>query len=146
MTMSDFDARAATWDDDPAKVERAQAVADAIVRSVPLASAMRAMEYGCGTGLLSFMLRPRLGEVTLADLDAEDGSFHGEGFDGHLGCDRVRLGAQAREAGLATVEFWTACEIERKVDGRPRRYPVFRMVAQKASGGARGGRWRSSND
>ena len=35
MTMSDFDARAATWDDDPAKVERAQAVADAIVRSVP---------------------------------------------------------------------------------------------------------------
>ena len=27
MTMSDFDARAATWDDDPAKVERAQAIA-----------------------------------------------------------------------------------------------------------------------
>ena len=50
MTMSDFDARAATWDDDPTKVERAQAVADAIVRSVPLASTMRAMEYGAGTG------------------------------------------------------------------------------------------------
>jgi predicted TPR repeat methyltransferase len=209
MTMSDFDARAATWDDDPAKVERAQAIADAIVRSVPLASAMRAMEYGCGTGLLSFMLRPRLGEVTLADvsdgmlavaadkiaaandaamhtvkldllvdpmpaerydiifsamtlhhipatdailrrfhaalatngllciadLDAEDGSFHGTGFDGHAGFDRGLLGAMAQEAGFATVEFSTAHEIEKKVDGRPRRYPVFLMVARKASGG-----------
>ena len=47
----------------------------------------------------------------------------------------------ARAAGFATAH-----EIEKKVDGRPRRYPVFLMVARKASGGARGGRWRSSND
>ncbi len=220
MTISDFDARAATWDDDPTKVDRAQAVADAIVRNVSLTGSMRAMEYGCGTGLLSFMLRPRLGQVTLADvsdgmlavaagkiatandaamravkldllvdpmpaerydiiyslmtlhhipdtdailrrfhavlatngllcladLDAEDGSFHGAGFDGHLGFDRVRLGAQAREAGFTTVEFSTAHEIEKMVDSRPRRYPVFLMVARKASSGARGGKWRSSND
>ena len=66
MTTSDFDARAATWDDDPTKVERAQAVADAIVRHVSLTGAMNAMEFGCGTGLLSFMLRPRLGRITLA--------------------------------------------------------------------------------
>jgi ubiquinone/menaquinone biosynthesis C-methylase UbiE len=179
MATSDFDARAATWDDDPAKVERAQAIADAIVRSVPLTGAMHAIEYGCGTGLLSFLLRARLGEITLvdvsdgmlavaagkiaaandasmrtvkldllvdpmpvarydiiysamtlhhvpdtdailrrfhrvlaangllciADLDTEDGSFHGAGFDGHPGFDRARLGAQAREAGFATVEF-----------------------------------------
>ena len=206
MTTSDFDARAATWDDDPAKVERAQAIADAIVRSVSLTSSMRALEYGCGPGLLSFMLRPRLGEVTLADvsdgmlavaagkiaaandtalrtvkldllvdpmpaerydiiyslmtlhhvpdtdailrrfhaaletngllciadLDAEDGSFHGAGFDGHPGFDRGLLGAKAREAGFATVEFSTAHEIEKTVDGRPHRYPVFLMVARKA--------------
>ena len=204
MTMSDFDARAATWDDDPTKVERAQAVADAIVRSGSLTGGMHAMEYGCGTGLLSFMLRPRLGQVTLADvsegmlavaagkiamandvamrtvkldlvvdpmpaerydiiyslmtlhhvpdtdailrrfrtalaadgllcvadLDAEDGTFHGTGFDGHLGFDRARLGTQAREAGFATVDFSTAYEIEKNVDGRPRRYPVFLMVAR----------------
>jgi len=206
MTTSDFDARAATWDDDPAKVERARAVADAIVRSVALTESMRAMEYGCGTGMLSFMLRARLGRITLADisegmlavaagkiaaaadpamravkldllvdpmpaerydviyslmtlhhvpdtgailrrfhaalatggtlciadLDAEDGSFHGEGFDGHLGFDRARLGATAREAGFATVEFSTAHEIEKAADGRPHRYPVFLMVARKA--------------
>ena len=68
MTTTDFDARAATWDDDPAKVERARAVAEAIARSVPLARSMRALEYGAGTGLVSFVLRDRLGEVTLADL------------------------------------------------------------------------------
>jgi predicted TPR repeat methyltransferase len=205
VTTRDFDARAATWDDDPAKVERAQAVADAIVKSVALARSMRAMEYGCGTGLLSFMLRPRLGHITLADvsdgmlgvaagkiaaandpamrvakldlltdalpadrydiiyslmtlhhipdtgailerfhaalarpgflciadLDTEDGSFHGTGFDGHRGFDRGALGAKAREAGFATVEFSTACEVMKPVDGRPRRFPVFLMVAAK---------------
>jgi ubiquinone/menaquinone biosynthesis C-methylase UbiE len=220
MTTSDFDTRAATWDDDPAKVDRAQAVADAIVRNVSLTGSMHAMEYGCGTGLLSFMLRPRLGQVTLADisdgmlavaaskiaaandaamravkldllvdpmpaerydiiyslmtlhhvpdtdailrrfhavlatdgllcladLDAEDGSFHDAGFDGHHGFDRGRLGAKAREAGFTTVEFSTAHEIEKRADDRPRRYPVFLMVARKSSGGARGGRWPSSND
>ena len=206
MTTTDFDARAETWDDDPAKVERAKAVADEIVARVPLSRTMRALEYGCGTGLLSFMLRERLGNITLADvsdgmlavaarkieaagdasmravkldffadpvppnafdviyslmtlhhvsdtatilrcfhtalstngvaciadLDAEDGSFHGAGFDGHLGFDRDLLGAKAREAGFATVEFSTAYEIEKKVDGRPRRYPVFLMLARKA--------------
>jgi trans-aconitate methyltransferase len=70
MTTTDFDARAATWDDDPTKVERARAVAEAIQREVPLASSMRALEYGCGTGLLSFMLRPQLGDITLADVSA----------------------------------------------------------------------------
>ena len=68
MTATDFDARAATWDDDPTKVDRAQAVADEIATRVPLSPAMRALEYGCGTGLLSFILRPRLGDITLADV------------------------------------------------------------------------------
>jgi len=206
MTASDFDGRAATWDDDPAKVERAQAVADAIVKRVPLTGAMRALEYGCGTGLLSFMLRPRLGDITLADvsegmlavaagkiaaasdasmravkldllsdplperpfdliyslmtlhhipdtvailkrfhaalgkpgvlcvadLDAEDGSFHGAGFDGHLGFDRTRLAAQAREAGFAAVELSTAFVMTKSVNGEPRTFPIFLMVARTA--------------
>jgi ubiquinone/menaquinone biosynthesis C-methylase UbiE len=72
------------------------------------------------------------GLLCIADLDAEDGSFHGAGFDGHLGFDRARLGALARGAGFATVEFSTAHEIEKAVDGQSRRYPVFLMVARKA--------------
>ena len=67
---SDFDARAQTWDDDPAKSERAKAVAEAIVRQAAPTRAMKGLEYGSGTGLLSFMLRPRLGAVTLVDTSA----------------------------------------------------------------------------
>jgi predicted TPR repeat methyltransferase len=204
MTTSDFDARAATWDDDPAKVERAQAVADAIQRNVAITPAMRALEYGCGTGLLSFMLRPRLGDITLADvsegmldvaarkiaaagdaamraekldlladplpqrpfdiiyslmtlhhipdtsaiferfhaalarpgylciadLDTEDGSFHGAGFDGHLGFDRGDLEARARRAGFDSVEFSTAYLLHKPVAGQDRTFPVFLLVAR----------------
>src|SRR5580765_4302893 len=66
--VAGFDARAANWDDDPAKVERARAIADAIVREAPLSHSMEALEYGAGTGLVGFMLRSRLADVTLADL------------------------------------------------------------------------------
>jgi ubiquinone/menaquinone biosynthesis C-methylase UbiE len=65
--MNEFDQKAAQWDAKPIRVERAQAVADGIKAAVPLAPHMTALEYGCGTGLLSFALQPYLGHITLAD-------------------------------------------------------------------------------
>lgn len=65
--MTDFDDRAKNWDSDAKKVERARSVADAIREAIPLSTAMSALEYGCGTGLLSFELQPHLGSITLAD-------------------------------------------------------------------------------
>ena len=65
--MTNFDERARDWDSDPRKVERARAVADAIRKTIPLSANMNALEYGCGTGLLSFALQPDLGSITLAD-------------------------------------------------------------------------------
>jgi ubiquinone/menaquinone biosynthesis C-methylase UbiE len=65
--MTNFDERAKDWDSDPKKVERARAVADAIRNAVPLSKKMKALEYGCGTGLLSFALQSELGEITMAD-------------------------------------------------------------------------------
>ncbi len=65
--MTNFDERAKDWDSDPAKVERARLVADAIRKVIPLSSELKAFEYGCGTGLLSFALQSDLGEITLAD-------------------------------------------------------------------------------
>lgn len=62
-----FDAEAATWDEDPAKVERAAVVAEAIVAAVPVGPATRVLEYGAGTGLVSEALRPHVGPVTMAD-------------------------------------------------------------------------------
>jgi len=65
--MTNFDERAKDWDSDPKKVERAYVVADAIRKSVPLSQNMKAFEYGCGTGLMSFALQEDLGQITLAD-------------------------------------------------------------------------------
>ena len=65
--MTNFDERAKDWDSDPKKVERARVVADAIREVVPLSGEMKALEYGCGTGLLSFALQSDLGQITLAD-------------------------------------------------------------------------------
>ncbi len=65
--MTNFDERAKDWDSDPKKVERAKSVADAIRKTIPLSREMTALEYGCGTGLLSFALQEELGHITLAD-------------------------------------------------------------------------------
>ena len=65
--MTNFDERAKDWDSDPDKVKRASAVANAIRVSLPLSKEMTALEYGCGTGLVSFALQSDLGQITLAD-------------------------------------------------------------------------------
>ena len=67
VSTNSFDERAATWDDDPAKVERAGVVAGAISATVPLDGSLRMLEYGAGTGLVTQALRDRVGPVTLAD-------------------------------------------------------------------------------
>ena len=65
--MTNFDERAKDWDSDPKKVERARVLAEAIRTALHLSTDMTALEYGCGTGLLSFALQSDLGQITLAD-------------------------------------------------------------------------------
>ncbi len=65
--MTDFDAEADTWDDQPHRVERAQAVAEVIRQALTLRPDMATLEYGAGTGLLGRELVAELGAVTLAD-------------------------------------------------------------------------------
>ena len=204
--MSEFDAKAATWDQDPLKVERALTVAKAIAEHIPT-QGLRVLEYGCGTGLLGFALQPLAGAITLADtsegmlevlqgkitalgagnmqplkldllsdprpgeafdlvcslmtlhhvpdtqgllhafrevlapggwvaladLDTEDGGFHGpEVTDVHLGFDRERLGRQLATAGFTEVQFSTVYEIRRGEGAGLKRFPIFLVVAQKA--------------
>jgi len=203
--MMDFDDKAITWDSDPTKRERALAVAAALRQRVPLAHDWRALEYGCGTGLLSFALHADLGELTLADsspgmlavlrgkidaaglthlhplaldlltdplpadrydliytlmtlhhvadvarllrtfhdllrpggwlavadLDQEDGSFHGPGFTGHNGFDRAALRAQLADAGFGEVDFSTGYVMKKATDQGMREYPLFLAVAAR---------------
>ena len=195
MDVNRFDEKAATWDDDPAKVERAQAVARAIREAVPLDPSTRMLEYGAGTGLVTQALRDAIGPVTMADtsagmravmndkiaagaipdarvwdldlatesvvaeqfdlivtvltlhhianlepvltnfadllvdgghlciadLEEEDGSFHGEDFDGHRGMNRSMLESLLDHAGFTNTTFTNCYEIVRD----DRSYPVF---------------------
>lgn len=67
---TDFDQKASTWDDDPAKVHRARVVAEAIRRTAPCSPSTRLLEYGAGTGLVSQALVDHVGPITLADPSA----------------------------------------------------------------------------
>jgi ubiquinone/menaquinone biosynthesis C-methylase UbiE len=203
-STTDFNERAKTWDDDPMKTARAQAVAQGIRARVPLASAMAGLEYGCGTGLLSFALHlhfrhivladnsagmlavlqkkidgagilnmhPMMldlmtdppppdrfdivfslmtfhhipdtdrilneffallaspGYLCIADLDSEDGSFHGADFSGHKGFDREELAQKAANAGFTNITFSSVFNISKGLP--PKDFPVFLMVAEKS--------------
>lgn len=72
------------------------------------------------------------GFVALADLDAEDGSFHPEGTQGvyHHGFDRESLARQLEEAGFLDLQFHTAVTLHKE----DREYPVFLVTARKRRG------------
>jgi ubiquinone/menaquinone biosynthesis C-methylase UbiE len=209
MSETNFDERAKDWDSDPMKVERARVVAEAIRAAVPLGPGTRALEYGCGTGLLSFALQPYLTSITLADtsqgmldvleekikaagvanmfpvrldlsmdplpaaryhviyllmtlhhipdtdgilrkfhallepdghlciadLEKEDGSFHGEGFGGHNGFDCRELQSQVERAGFPKVIYSRVFELRRRVGELEKGFPLFLMTAQKGETG-----------
>jgi 2-polyprenyl-3-methyl-5-hydroxy-6-metoxy-1,4-benzoquinol methylase len=65
--MSEFDSRAKDWDKDKMHMERSTAIAEMLRKMIPLSSAMKALEMGAGTGILSFMLREELAAITLVD-------------------------------------------------------------------------------
>jgi len=71
------------------------------------------------------------GHLCVADLDAEDGSFHGPGFTGHNGFDRTELGARAVRAGFNACRFSTVFQVTRDGGAGQRTYPVFLMIAGK---------------
>lgn len=65
--MSEFDIKAGQWDKNLMHRERADAVADAIRTHIPLSRKMKALEFGAGTGLLSYNLKDHLGQITMVD-------------------------------------------------------------------------------
>ncbi len=69
--MSSFDARAREWDKDKMHMERSVAIAAGLGEMIPLSHCMKALEYGAGTGILSFLLKDRFSEITLMDNSQE---------------------------------------------------------------------------
>lgn len=69
--MNEFDLKASSWDDDPAKVERAKIIASRLKERLNGRHFERAMEYGSGTGLLGFELVDVVNHLTLMDVSLE---------------------------------------------------------------------------
>lgn len=69
------------------------------------------------------------GHLAIADLDAEDGTFHAhvQGFDGHSGLDRGQLIAWLGAAGFEDATVRDCFEIDK--DGTP--FPVFLATARR---------------
>lgn len=65
--MNEFDVKAREWDMNPMHRDRSVAVVEAMLRQIPLNPSMRALEYGAGTGIASFLLNDRLREIILMD-------------------------------------------------------------------------------
>ena len=77
---------------------------------------------------LAAHLKPR-GKVALADLDAEDGTFHPEETEGvyHSGFDRDAMKSVLEKNGFDNIEFVTAHTVEKETG----RYPIFLVTATK---------------
>ncbi|MCL4702403.1 MAG: methyltransferase domain-containing protein [Burkholderiaceae bacterium] len=87
--VAHFDAVAATWEEDAGRTAIGRAVAAAILETVPLAGTERALEFGCGTGLVTGLLAPSVGHLVAMD-----------NSPGMLGVLRRKL----QELGIGNVE------------------------------------------
>jgi len=65
--MYDFNNKALEWDNER-RVKRAKIIADKIYDVVEVKKDSSAMEYGCGTGLISFNLADKFDSIVLMDL------------------------------------------------------------------------------
>ena len=73
------------------------------------------------------------GYLCIADLDQEDGSFHGPEVDVHHGFDRTDLSRRAAQAGFTDTQFQTVFSIAKALASGSRDYPVFLMTARRAA-------------
>lgn len=67
------------------------------------------------------------GWIALVDLEAEDGSFHGEGFGGHHGFEQEQLRGWFEAAGYGPATFSRVHAVTKD----DRDYPLFLAVARR---------------
>jgi len=65
--MSLFDEAARTWDSKPHRVETARKVGEAILSTVPVSIDWKVLDFGAGTGLLTFFIAPHVSRVIALD-------------------------------------------------------------------------------
>jgi tRNA (cmo5U34)-methyltransferase len=204
--MNEFDIKALDWDKNPMHWDRSLAIADGMRKVLPLENFKTVLEFGAGTGILSFMLKDYFEEITLmdnstemirmisekiakvkiisfkpilfdledhdytekkfdliftqmvlhhvndiesivgrfhkmlnpngylaiADLYPEDGSFHGEGFNGHLGFDVEMLANTLKKSEFTNISYQLCYIIKREIpEQKIQQFPVFLLTAKR---------------
>lgn len=74
-------------------------------------------------------LRPN-GALCIADLDREDGSFHGRKDTAHHGLDREHLQQVFHDCGLRQIVVSTPYIMRRQVGTSRREFPIFLVTGQ----------------
>lgn len=69
--MTDFNNAARSWDSNNIHAERSEAIAKNLLSRISVQPEMKALEFGAGTGILSFMLADRFGSITMMDSASE---------------------------------------------------------------------------
>lgn len=79
------------------------------------------------------LLKPH-GQVAFADLDTEDGAFHGDNTGVfHLGFDRDALRDLLQSAGFTEMRATTATIVRKEIESLgTREFPIFLIVARRA--------------
>jgi len=62
-----FDQEATNWDQVPGRVKVAEDIAQSMIREITLTPDMDVLDFGCGTGLLTFALQPFVNSITGVD-------------------------------------------------------------------------------
>lgn len=84
-------------------------------------------DYAAIISRFSGLLNPK-GKLAIIDLVSEDGSFHGDSFEGHKGFDVHQLALTFEASGLTVVHSEVFMEMKRD-NGRS--YPLFIIVGEK---------------
>ena len=67
MTVDHFAHKSKSWDMNSKRVQNAKSIAELIVDNVALSSTMRIMDFGAGTGLLSYFVAPHVDAIVAVD-------------------------------------------------------------------------------
>ncbi len=62
-----FDQESTNWDQVPGRVKVAEDIARSMIREITLTPDMDVLDFGCGTGLLTFALQPFVNSITGVD-------------------------------------------------------------------------------
>jgi len=67
MTIDHFAHKSKSWDMNSKRVKNARSIAEKIIQKTPLQSDMKLMDFGAGTGLLSYFIAPHVDTIVAVD-------------------------------------------------------------------------------